>query len=135
MKCDEARHGKALKGAPSTDLVRTPLRKNKLKSDTNKLHITTALCRRKGGCFLLLGGFFSKTMELLWRFGGCRRVKWKGKWKSLYWNFIITRKTTFANEKREEFTEMLRFCIVSIRQSEILQKQQFSHPLIDLIIS
>jgi hypothetical protein len=58
--------------------------------------------------FCVLLGLFAKIMELLWKFGALALAKWKLKWKSPLWNFIIARKTDFANAKREEFAEMLR---------------------------
>ena len=50
----------------------------------------------------------TKIVELLWKFGRAEWGKWKGKWKSPLWNFIITRNSAFANAKREEFAEMLQ---------------------------
>jgi hypothetical protein len=32
---------------------------------------------------------FAKTMELLWRFGVREKKKWKEKWKSEKWKFMI----------------------------------------------
>ena len=43
----------------------------------------------KGRLFLRCLTAFVEVVELLWRFGGCRRVKWKGKWRSEKWKFLI----------------------------------------------
>ena len=48
--------------------------------------------------------------------------KWKVKWKSPLWNFIITRNSAFANAKREEFAEMLQFLELNVNHKVILRE-------------
>ena len=67
-------------------------------------------------------GFISiKAVELLRKFGRAEWGKWKLKWKSPLWNFIITRNSAFSNAKREEFAEKLRLinknCVVCNKKS------------------
>ena len=56
--------------APSADLVRMPLRKHKFKKWYKQLNITTALCRRKGGCFCI-------QTENLWLRFNINRIFWQ----------------------------------------------------------
>ena len=57
-------------------------------------------------------------MEFLWDFEALVLAKWKVKWKSPLWNFIITRNSAFANAEREVFAEMLRIINKKLRNKQ-----------------